>query len=95
MNEGKTFDELVREHWAETRKKALRHITYMIGNALHGGFVEVDDLNERFIPIRDCELCESEITYVNSDYIREYSLEALNEKEQEHWEITVEYEAQR
>ena len=94
MNEGKTFDELMREHWVETRKKALRHIIYVVDDAVREGYVEIDDLNEKFIPIRDTELCEAETTYVNSDRIREYTLEVLGKKEQEHWEITVEYEAQ-
>lgn len=91
----KTFDELVREHWAETRKKALRHIVYAVDDGVREGYVEIDDLNENFIPIRDTELCEAETTYVNSDCIREYKLKPLDTKEQEHWEITVEYEAQR
>lgn len=93
MNEGKTFDELMREHWAESRKKNLRRIFYVVGDEEREGYVEIDDLNERFIPIRDSELCEAEITYVNSDCIREYTLEVLDEKEQEHWDITVSYEA--
>ena len=94
MSESKTFYEALEEHWAETRKKALRHIVYVVDDVVRGGYVEIDDLNERFIPIRDSELCEAEITYVNSDRIREYTLEALEVKEQEHWDITVSYEAQ-
>lgn len=93
MNEGKTFDELMREHWAETRKKALRHIVYMVDDVVREGYVEVDDLNERFIPIRDSEACDRVITYVNSDCIREYRLKGLTEQEQENWELTVELEA--
>ena len=94
MSEGKTFDEIIREYWAETRKKSLRHIVYVVDDVVRGGYVEIDDLEEKFIPIRDSELCEAKITYVNSDRIREYTLEALVEKEQEHWDITVDYEAQ-
>lgn len=89
----KTFDELMREHWTESRKRNLRHITYVVGDEEREGFVEIDDLGEKFIPIRVTEMCEPEIAYVNSDYIREYRLEALCDKEQEHWEITVDYEA--
>lgn len=94
MNEVKTVDEIIREYWVESRKKALRHIFYVVDDVVRGGYVEIDYLNEKFIPIRDSELCEAEITYVNSDYIREYTLEALSMKEQEHWDITVDYEAQ-
>ena len=94
MNEGKTFDELMRDHWKESRKKGLRRIIYLIGDVLQEGYVEIDDINERFIPIRNNELCEPEIKYVNSECIREYRLEPLCDKEQEHWEITVDYEAE-
>ena len=93
MSECKTFYEAVDEYWIEKRKKSLRRIVYVVDGAVRGGYVEVDDLEEKFIPIRDSELCEAEITYVNSDRIREYTLEALEVKEQEHWDITVSYEA--
>lgn len=93
MSESKTFDELMREHWAESRKEHLRHITYIVGDEEREGYVEVDDLNERFIPIRDSEACDRVITYVNSDCIREYRLKGLTEQEQENWELTVELEA--
>lgn len=90
----KTFDELMREHWAEGRKKHLRRITYMVGKEEREGYVETDDLEEKFIPIRESEICDPEITYVNSDCIREYRLEPLSDKEQERWESTVDYEAE-
>ena len=93
MSEGKTFYETLEEHWTETRKKALRHIIFVVDDVVLEGYVEIDDLEEKFIPIRNSELCEAEITYVNSDRIREYTLEVLDEKEQENWDITVDYEA--
>lgn len=94
MNEAKTFDELMREHWAEVRKRNLRRITYMVGNDLREGYVEIDDLEEKFIPIRVSELIDDVIRYVNSDCISEYRLEPLSNKEQERWEATVDYEAE-
>ena len=90
----KTFDELMREHWTESRKRNLRHITYVVGDEEREGYVETDYLNEKFIPIRVTEMCGAEIVYVNSDRIREYRLEVLDTKEQEHWDITVDYEAE-
>lgn len=93
MSEGKTFYETLEEHWAESRKKNLRRILYVVGDEKREGYVEIDDLEEKFIPIRDSELCGAKITYVNSDCIREYTLDALAVKEQEHWDITVSYEA--
>lgn len=94
MSEGKTFYELMKEHWDDSRRKNLRHIIYSIGNEKREGYVEVDDLEARFIPIRDSELCGSVVGYVNQDFIREYTLRHLDKKEQENWDITVTYEAQ-
>lgn len=93
MSEEKSFDELMREHWAESRKEHLRHITYIVGDEEREGYVEIDDLEEKFIPIRDSELCDDVIRYVNSDCIREYRLKCLTEQEQENWEVTVDFEA--
>lgn len=94
MSENKTFAELFGEELVSRRKKRLRHITYIIGNDEREGYVEIDDLEQKFIPIRDSELSEDIIRYVNSDCIREYTLRPLMEKEQEHWEGTVDYEAE-
>lgn len=93
MSEGKTFDELMREHWAESRKEHLRHITYIVGDKEREGYVEIDDLGEKFIPIGDSEVYDRVITYVNSDCIREYRLKGLTEQEQKNWEVTVDFEA--
>lgn len=93
MSEKKSFEELMREHCAESRKKNLRHITYIVGDEEREGYVEIDDLEEKFIPIRDSELCDDVIRYVNSDCIREYRLKGLTEQEQENWEVTVDFEA--
>lgn len=93
MSEEKSFEELMREHWAESRKEHLRHITYIVGDEEREGYVEIDDLDEKFIPIRDSEACDRVITYVNSDCIREYRLKGLTEQEQENWELTVDFEA--
>lgn len=94
MSEAKTFDELMREHWVEGRKRHLRRITYVVGNEEREGFVEIDDLEQKFIPIRDSEMVDDVIRYVNSDCISEYRLEPLAKKEQERWEATVDYEAE-
>lgn len=93
MSEGKTFYETLEEHWAESRKKNLRRMLYVVGDEEREGYVEIDDLEEKFIPIRDSELCDDVIRYVNSDCIREYRLECLTEQEQENWEVTVDFEA--
>lgn len=93
MSEGKTFYETLEEHWAESRKKNLRRMLYVVGDEEREGYVEIDDLEEKFIPIRDSELCDDVIRYVNSDCIREYRLKGLTEQEQENWEVTVDFEA--
>ena len=92
MSEGKTFDELMREHWAESRKKNLRRILYVVGDEEREGYVEIDDLEEKFIPIRDSEGYDGVITYVNSDCIREYRIRRLTEQEQKNWEVAVDFE---
>lgn len=94
MSEEKSFYEALEKRWTEERKKNLRHITYIIGDEEREGYVEIDDFEAKFIPIRDDELCGSAVRYVNSDFIREYTLRHLAEKEQENWETTVVYESQ-
>lgn len=94
MSEKKTYMELFKKELANRRKKNLRCITYIIGDDAREGYVEIDDLEQRFIPIRDSELCDDVIRYINSDCIQEYTLRPLMKKEQENWEGTVDYEAE-
>lgn len=92
MSEAMTFPEIFAKELLNKRKRSLRHICYTVGDNIREGYVEVDDLEADFIPIRASVRPGAQVNYVNRRFMVEYGMRRLIDEEQRRWEETVDYE---